>query len=1146
MAAAAGAPGYSSERRSECTERTSRLVWTNDSASHAPFKYPDNYVSTAKYTILTFLPKNLFEQFSRIANLYFLLISILQVSTNLSPTGKFGTIVPLAIVITVTAIKDAYEDYKRHQADKEVNNRNATVYRDGRQMTVKWSDIRVGDVVFLERDEPIPADLVFLSSSESHGTCYVETSSLDGETNLKIRSSVMDTRQFGSPDLISGLKCSIECEQPNKELYRYDGNMEINGRTISLTNDNILLRGMTMKNTKWVYGLVVYSGIHTKLMQNSTNPPHKRSKMERLTNKNILFIFLWLFLLSFVCAVLLGVWTDKNGNLWYVPSNQSAAAAGALGFITFLILFNNLIPISLYVSLEMVKVVQAYYISNDIHMYFAETNTPAQARTSSLNEELGQIQYVFSDKTGTLTQNRLEFMKCSIAGYRYGHGVTEIARAAAKRQGKTLEDTRPEEYRKKGASGFYDPKLLDGSWKREPCSVQVAEFFTLLSLCHSVVPEPSKENESIITYQASSPDDLALVGGARSLGFFFHKRTPTSLGVEVDGTSKNYELIATLEFNSTRKRMSVVIRTPEGKHLLLCKGADSVVFPRLVHAAKYSDVTVDHLQDFASEGLRTLCLAQREFSDAEFESFSQRYREATLALNDREGKINQVAEDFERELQLLGATGIEDKLQEGVPDTIEILAKAGIKTWVLTGDKQETAINIGFACALLDDTQEIAVVNATDEASFRVSLNESMKKISAARSGNRDAGLVIDGTSLSLALSEQFRSSFLLLGEQCRSVICCRVSPLQKAEVVELVRYSRNVVTLAIGDGANDVSMIQAAHVGVGISGLEGMQAARASDYSIGQFRFLQRLLLVHGRHSYRRNAKLVLYSFYKNSAMFLTQLWFIFYNGFSGTSLYERWTLVMFNVVFSAFPILAFGIFDRDVSERAALRFPRLYLQGRDNKLFTGRIFWCNILNAIFHSLVFFFVPVWTVENSTVYANGKTIGLYSMGLIMYACVVITITLKLALETSTWTRWNHISVWGSIASYFIFNLIYTNLYEFVDAAEISGSYGMFFEICTSASFWLLMPLIPVICLCRDFVYKFWKRHMRKGGERRLLYLVQMADKRDIFADDTADTIESIEREPEERTGLDHYGERRPVRDGLDKCTANYTGYAVDD
>eukprot|EP01028_Stygiella_incarcerata_P014298 TRINITY_DN933_c0_g1_i3.p1 TRINITY_DN933_c0_g1~~TRINITY_DN933_c0_g1_i3.p1 ORF type:complete len:1250 (+),score=273.44 TRINITY_DN933_c0_g1_i3:141-3752(+) len=1094
------------------TDQTTRKIYSNDfSKNQTEFQYPDNYISTAKYTVWNFVFKNLFEQFQRVANVYFLIISILQLIDDLSPTGKYTTITPLTIVLTVTAIKDAYEDYKRHQSDKEVNNRMANIIRDGCEMTVTWAGIQTGDIVFLRKGDLVPADLVLISSSEPSGSCYIETSSLDGETNLKIRKAVPVTMEMRSSEQMMALNVTVECEAPNNRLYHFEGSMEISGDCVPVSDENIMLRGVSLRNTRWIYGLAVYTGVDSKLAKNSSAAPHKKSKVERLTNIQIGFIFLLLFVLCIICAIGLGIWSSQNSDgSWYLHLSSNSGVQSVLGFFTFLILFNNLIPISLYVSMEMVKVIQAFFITNDIEMYHEPSDTTAVARTSSLNEELGQIEFVFSDKTGTLTENRLEFLKCSIGKECYGEGTTEIGLAVAKREGRMIVDTRPPDHLERYGMAFFDSRLVDGKWKEQENWKEILEFLVMLAVCHSVVPEEGMSaSRDDITYQASSPDDEALVMFARRLGVFFCQRTPTHVHVRINGEDREFRLLNVLEFTSDRKRMSVIVKHPDGKIVLYCKGADSVILERLAKDQEHLDCTMSYLEGFAGDGLRTLCCAKSELEEKVWSEWNARYERAMLAIENRTELLEEVAEEIEHDLVLIGATAIEDKLQQGVPDTIAQLAEAGIRTWVLTGDKRETAINIGFACALLDNTMNTISLRSETHSGLEFEIEEKKRELNESLSRGQSCGLVVEGRVLGVAL-EECPSKFLELAEKCRSVICCRVSPLQKALVVRLVRTERKHVTLAVGDGANDVSMIQAAHVGIGISGVEGLQAARAADYSIAQFRFLRKLLLVHGRWNYRRTSKLIMYSFYKNMTMFFTQFWFVFLNGFSGQTLYEKWTLSMYNVLFTAFPVLAMAVFDRDISSRAAMKFPKLYYQGRKNKLFLPRVFWGYVLNAIFHSAICFWIPYFSLRETNWSSDGRGAGLWQHGLVVYTGVIFTVTLKLALETSTWTRWNHVTTWGSILIWFVYLSIYSSLYSFMAFSDFSTLYFTFFEVFISPRYWLVIILVPVMALMRDVIFKYYKRNVRGKGDRGLFYTVQRLFRGGSFDDMAPSTIDAVQ------------------------------------
>lgn len=1017
-------------------------------------QFCNNKISTAKYKFLTFLPKFLLEQFSRYSNIFFLFIALLQQIDDVSPTGRYTTAVPLLLVLSCSAIKEIIEDYKRHQADDLVNNRRVKVLRDNTLQSLLWTEVQVGDIVKVVNGQFFPADLIILSSSEPMGMCYIETSNLDGETNLKIRQALPLTAKMTSLLDVRCMQGRVECEGPNNRLYDFVGNITFQSqKSVPLGPDQVLLRGAHLRNTQWIFGLVVYTGHDSKLMQNSTAAPIKRSNVDHTTNIQILFLFGLLLGLALCSTIGFKIWTDSHKQShWYLGYSGKKAQNLGMSFLTFIILYNNLIPISLTVTLEVVKFIQAIFINLDIDMYYDVTDTPAMARTSNLNEELGQVRYIFSDKTGTLTRNVMEFKKCSIGGISYCGD----------------EDT------------FVDPSLLDNLREHHPTASVIREFLTLLAVCHTVVPERDPSNPDKIIYQAASPDEGALVRGAKKLGFSFNVRTPLSVIINAMGQEEVYEVLNVLEFNSTRKRMSVVIRTPEGKIKLYCKGADTVIFERLQDKQMYLDGTVKHLEEFAKEGLRTLCIAMAELDPDEFQRWSDIYYKASTSLENREKNVDEAAELIEKDLFLLGATAIEDKLQEGVPESIAALADADIKIWVLTGDKQETAINIGYACRLLTPKMKLLICGEETLDGTREWLNEHLRDLGQLSSKKRpskardDLGLIISGKTLLHGLSDELKLGFLDLALSCKAVICCRVSPLQKAQVVKLVKqHVKDAITLAIGDGANDVGMIQAAHVGVGISGVEGLQAASASDYAIAQFRYLNKLLFVHGAWSYQRLAKLILYSFYKNVCLYVIELWFALDNGFSGQILFDKWCIGIYNVVFTSVPPLAIGLFDRTVSSDSMLKYPKLYKASQNAEIYNTKVFWMWIAASVYHSLLLFYLPCFMLKHEGPFSDGTLVGEWFLGNVVYTLVVITVCLKAGLELDTWNWLCHVAIWGSIASWFIFLLLYcipgVALYI---APHMIGQDRMLYSC---GVFWISLFIIPMITLLLDLLYKIFRR-----------------------------------------------------------------------
>ncbi|KAJ0065247.1 hypothetical protein NL108_006602, partial [Boleophthalmus pectinirostris] len=1089
-----------------------------------------------------------------------------------------------------------------------------------RYVEIYWKEVRVGDFIRLRCNEILPADVLLLSSSDPDRLCHIETATLDGETNLKQRQVV---RSFYDLDCdFDPLKYNsvIECEKPNNDLSRFRGYIiHRNGRRDALYKDNLLLRGCTIRNTEEAVGIVIYAGHETKAMLNNNGPRYKRSKLERQMNVDVFWCVIILLVMCLFAAVGHGLWMfqyrDKRP-VFDVLSPEGTDLSPIMSaiylFLTMIIVFQVLIPISLFVSIEIVKICQVYFIHNDLELYDEETDSHLQCRALNITEDLGQMQYIFSDKTGTLTENKMVFRRCTVAGVEYSHDANarrlamyqEVdseeeecmshggtlprrdsvtshqsarvvlrsqstkshrrtgSRAEAKRASILSKHTAFSSPMEKNITP--DPQLLD---KVNECSSQMdfmrfhsqslstlpsdlcdtIDFFIALTICNTVVvsspnqprqkvrmrfelkspvktiedfikrftpsrltsgsnnssssslnrsnqrgnsslvSSPSADStltkldeeksppdlqhaftaipqcfdpakawrleEGELRYEAESPDEAALVYAARAYKCSLVGRLPDQVTVELPHLGKlSFELLHTLGFDSTRKRMSVVVRHPLTDQITVyTKGADSVIMDLIrppdtgnskgKRQKKILYRTQNYLNQYAADGLRTLCIAKKVLSKEEYACWLQRHLQAETAIQGREELLFESALRLETNLHLLGATGIEDRLQDGVPETIASLRKAGLQIWVLTGDKQETAVNIAYACKLLDPEEELLTLNADSQEACALLLDESLHYIQAkflCSSSDQAAkaylsnmadgdlypslpvhrlGLVIDGRTLAYALDRSLEDKFLAVARSCRSVLCCRSTPLQKSMVVKLVRNKLKVMTLAIGDGANDVSMIQVADVGVGISGQEGMQAVMASDFALPRFSYLQKLLLVHGHWCYSRLANMILYFFYKNAMFVALIFWYQFYCGFSGSAMIDQWYLIFFNLMFSAFPQLITGTLDKDVSAETLQRLPQLYKNGQNSEEYKPYMFWMNMIDAFYQSLVCFFIPYFAYADSEV-------DLFTWGTPITTIALFTILLHLGIETKTWTWMNWSSICFSIALFFTVALCY--------------------------------------------------------------------------------------------------------------------------
>uniref|UniRef100_A0A673IB70 Phospholipid-transporting ATPase n=1 Tax=Sinocyclocheilus rhinocerous TaxID=307959 RepID=A0A673IB70_9TELE len=1064
-----------------------RHVRANDRDYNERFSYADNRIKTAKYNVFTFLPINLFEQFQRFANAYFLVLLILQLIPEISSLSWFTTIVPLVLVLAITAVKDATDDYFRHKSDQQVNTRQSQVLIKGKLQNEKWMNVRVGDIIKLENNQFVAADLLLLSSSEPYGLCYIETAELDGETNLKVRQALTVTSDLGDDvaKLADFNGKEVICEPPNNKLDKFTGILYWKDNKYPLDNEKMLLRGCVLRNTEWCFGLVIFAGLQTKLMQNCGRTTFKRTSIDKLMNT----LVLWVSVLS-KGQFIFNFWEY----LQWKELTINAVFSGFLTFWSYVIILNTVVPISLYVSVEVLRLGHSYFINWDRRMYYSRKDTPAEARTTTLNEELGQVEFIFSDKTGTLTQNIMVFNKCSINGKTYGDVYDEFGHKVDITEKTPCVDFsfNPLMDRK---FRFHDSSLVEAIKLEEPL---VQEFFRLLALCHTVMPE--ERNEGELVYQAQSPDEGALVTAARNFGFVFRSRTPETITLYEMGQAVTYQLLAILDFNNVRKRMSVIVRNPKGQLKLYSKGADTILFDRLDPSnEELMFTTSEHLNEFAGEGLRTLALAYKDLDEDVFDEWMKKLLFASTTLENREEKLGALYEEIEQGMLLLGATAIEDKLQEGVPETIACLTLANIKIWVLTGDKLETAMNIGYSCNMLrDDMNEVFIISGHTMLEVQQELRTAKERIMGPSKDKISSGLdmektelyssdsvfeetiiaeyalIINGHSLAHALEADLEQILVDVACLCKTVICCRVTPLQKALVVEVIKRHKRAVTLAIGDGANDVSMIKSAHIGVGISGQEGMQAVLASDYSFAQFRYLQRLLLVHGRWSYYRMCNFLCYFFYKNFAFTLVHFWYGFLCGFSAQTVYDQWFITLFNIVYTSLPVLAMGLFDQDVNEQYSLRYPNLYRPGQINQLFNKRKFFTCTLQGVCISFILFFIPYGAFMTAVRDDGAHISDQQAFAVTIATSLVIVSSVQIGLDTNYWTAVNHFFIWGSLAVYFailfamhsdgIFT-IFPNQFPFIGTARNSLNQKIV---------WLVILLTTVVCIMPMVAVRFIK------------------------------------------------------------------------
>ncbi|WJX76877.1 P-type phospholipid transporter [Trifolium repens] len=1122
-----------------------RLIYINDpKKTNDKYEFTGNEIRTSRYTFITFLPKNLFIQFHRVAYLYFLAIAALNQLPPLAVFGRTVSLFPLLFVLCVTAIKDGYEDWRRHRSDNNENNRESLVLQSGDFRSKVWKKIQAGEVVKIFADETIPADMVLLGTSDPSGLAYIQTMNLDGESNLKTRYAKQETTSAVSSEVcdIAGI---IRCEQPNRNIYEFTANMEFNGIKFSLSQSNIVLRGCQLKNTDWIIGVVVYAGQETKAMLNSAASPSKRSRLEGYMNRETLWLSIFLFIMCLVVALGMCLWLVRHKNQLdtlpyyrkrYINNGPEYGKKykyygipmeAFFSFLSSVIVFQIMIPISLYITMELVRLGQSYFMIEDMHMYDASSGSRFQCRSLNINEDLGQIRYVFSDKTGTLTENKMEFRRASVHGDNYGNSLFAAEDSSA-------TDVIPKRRWKLKSEISVDPKLMTVLHKNPNRDERIVahEFFLTLAACNTVIPiltdgefsgcgtSESNGYAECIDYQGESPDEQALVSAASAYGYTLFERTSGHIVIDINGEKLRLDVLGLHEFDSVRKRMSVVIRFPDNVVKVLVKGADTSMFSILANGSESHNsllhATHSHLTEYSSQGLRTLVVASRSLSDAELEEWQSRYGEASTALTDRASKLRQAAALIECNLNLLGATGIEDKLQEGVPEAIESLRQAGIKVWVLTGDKQETAISIGLSCKLLSADMQQIVINGTSEEECKNLLGDAIAKygVRSSRRGhqnlnnktnaqhgdldisngsksmslpkwnpgkeeetNTPLALIIDGNSLVYILEKELESELFDLATSCKVVLCCRVAPLQKAGIVDLIKSRTDDMTLAIGDGANDVSMIQMADVGVGICGQEGRQAVMASDFAMGQFQFLKRLLLVHGHWNYQRVGYLVLYNFYRNAVFVLMLFWYILCTAFSTTSALTDWSSVFYSVIYTSVPTIFVGILDKDLSHKTLLQYPKLYSTGYRHEAYNMQLFWITMIDTVWQSLVLFYTPLFTYKDSS-------IDIWSMGSLWTIAVVILVNAHLAMDINRWLLITHYAVWGSI-------IITYGCVVILDSIPVFPNFWTIYHLAKSPTYWITILLIIIVALLPRFTCKvvwqiFWPSDIQIAREAELM------------------------------------------------------------
>jgi phospholipid-translocating P-type ATPase (flippase) len=1004
--------------------------------------HANNTVRTTRYTLLSFLPLSLFKQFRRLTYVFFLFIAILQQVPTLAPTNRLSTIVPLVTVLLCAIFKDAIEEYSRHLCDLRANLAPVQVLRAGSAWEpVSSRDIVVGDIVRLANGDSVPADILLLSA-ESHvdQAAYVDMSQLDGDVCLKERRALLKVSgaHGDCPLTLSALLSGTQMEYslPAADFLSFSASISLpgpatvrgshrgdgagwewrgagDGEAILAGPEHLLLRGMVLRNTRWAAGVVIYAGVDSTMSQNDFSaPPIKVSRFEKSVDRVIQLLICTLVAVCVACAVGAGIfantWGDILFDLWYLPFLRSGPEYEApiksafFSGVASVLLFNNLIPISLVITVEATKYLQARAIIADPHLVTIDAageSVRPQVLNVSLNESLGLVDCVVTDKTGTLTENNMALRALSIAGVVY------------------MNDSE-----KPSAAGWMAselPGLITVATKER---FNAADALLCIALCNDVVA--LNDHSGRLDYHSTSPDEVALVRGISQLGLLVLERQCANfVRMTFAGHILEVEVIATYGFTNERRRMSVIVRFASGRFVIFSKGADLSMVKRMRNIGSNGlppkgspeEKELVNLDSFACGGLRTLVLAAREITASEAQTLLKLRAEAGNEIDEelRRFAVEKASDAAECGLELLGVSAVEDRLAQSVPATIATLDKAGILIAVCTGDKIETTVSVAIAAKIMPTESDVVILRSSDRdmnliilSGARLSLKE--RKLWKAGEVNRNLTLVIDGLALDsileaiederacdgkatksasaltpsrpeqtgvlnplsfswshqatalahrieatgvsfieavlpgereisgatgVLLSKSTRSGddrangiraamaavtaaaisvdegnlrrdFCDFIKQSRALLFCRVTPLQKSKIVRLLQSSHDDaarVVLAVGDGANDAGMLQAADIGVGVIGVDGKHAATVADVAVGSFSCISTLILVHGRASFRRISLCVMYCMYKNALLVFILLCYSSFTGCSGSTIFESYAYSLWNILFTS-----------------------------------------------------------------------------------------------------------------------------------------------------------------------------------------------------------------------------------------------------
>lgn len=829
---------------------------------------------------------------------------------------------------------------------------------------IKSQNIKTGDLLLLKKGQRVPADCALVFTTDPDGIVFMKTDQLDGETDWKVREAMRSTQikvqdknqnefnfsnngQGSRPNAMSSLKKSgafdrghslveknsllnlplfsslfeyqwrLKIEPPNDRIYEFNGMCsDENSIMEPLRISNIVLANMSVASTD-ILVIVIYVGKETKMSQNSKTSIEKFGKTDQDMNNAFITIFFICLILSTLMFLISGIW---NSSQWKTE------------LLRIFLLLSSILPFMLKLNSDIAKLYYSYSIQED------QSIAGTIVRNRQIPEELGRVEYLLCDKTGTLTKNEMLFKQLITFAETYGMENMELIENELadfydiqfEQKSRFLTEESDSKEKEPRAERFYtQSRTFRKKLNKEERRILIDAILAML-LCNNV--SPSFTN-NVRILQASSPDEVSLVEYAESLGFEIVSRKLDSLVLKLPNEkTQSFKILQNFPFSSERKRMGIILKNIETNEIkFLMKGADSIM------QTFFDEKSQIHISEkstlLSNQGLRTLVVGQRTISESEYEQFKIKMLEAQNNLKLRTLMEEKCVNEIEKNLEFLCVTGVEDLLQENVKQVISSIREAGINVWLLTGDKLETAKCIAVSTGFKNYQQRFHEIIDGDEESI-------MKRL---REFNPVNALVVSGDCLEKILkTPSLNDEFFANSLFAKSVILCRCAPKQKAEIALIIKNRFSKVVAAIGDGGNDVGMIQSASIGIGIEGREGLQASLASDYSITDFQNVLQLFLWHGRMSFVRTSKLAGLVIHRAILFVAVQYLFMCMFYFVTIRIYNSYLCMFYGTLFTNLIVFSV-IFDTDIPKHQTLNYPSLYklVQNGGDSSFKSMMIW-------------------------------------------------------------------------------------------------------------------------------------------------------------------------------------------------------------